>query len=427
MAQTAALQSARFGRDAADAADAPSRRAASRSSLALDNLRGIVILIVLAFHSALAYVSFAPAPSDFSSPPYTWRAFPILDGHRFFGFDLFCAWQDVYLMALMFFLSGLFVWPSLVRKKNSAFVRDRLRRLGVPFLFGILIIMPLASYPSYSVTTPDPSVPDYLDKLLALPFWPVGPLWFLWQLAALSALAAGINRIAPKALPALGRWSAGAGTRVGRYFVCLVAASAVAYVPLALAFTPWAWSNAGPFDIQLCRPLQYAVYFFAGVGIGVGGIERGLAAPDGPLARRWALWLAAALGSLALWMGLSALTFERAAPLGAQAAADFGYVLACACGCFFLIAASLRFAAAPSRVLGMLGANAYGLYLLHYLFVVWLQFALLPLPLFAVLKAPTVFAGTLVFTLVSNAALKRIPLGARLIGSARRPLARLAS
>src|SRR5262245_60023101 len=90
-----------------------------RSSLALSNLRAIVILIVLAFHSALAYVSWNPAtPVPFDDPPFAWRAFPIIDGQRWFGFDLFCAWQDVYLMSMMFLLSGLFVGPSLARKGN---------------------------------------------------------------------------------------------------------------------------------------------------------------------------------------------------------------------------------------------------------------------------------------------------------------------
>src|SRR5271168_2630358 len=98
----------------------------SRSSLALGNLRAVVILIVLAFHSVLAYVKWIPhASSGFSDPPYPWRSFPIVDSHRWFGFDLFCAWQDVYLMSLMFLLSGLFVWPSLTRKQNWGFVRDR--------------------------------------------------------------------------------------------------------------------------------------------------------------------------------------------------------------------------------------------------------------------------------------------------------------
>ena len=123
----------------------------SPSSLALSNLRAIVILIVLGFHSMLAYLVWVPiaAAPDFASPPYAWRAFPIIDDHRFFGFDLFCAWQDVYLMALMFFLSGLFVWPSLTRKKDWGFLRDRVLRLGLPFVFGVLVLIPVALYPAY--------------------------------------------------------------------------------------------------------------------------------------------------------------------------------------------------------------------------------------------------------------------------------------
>src|SRR5215472_3074331 len=80
----------------------------SRASLALDNLRGFVILLVLSFHSVLAYLNFLPSsPFPFDAPPYLWRAFPIVDTARWFGFDLFCAWQDVFLMTLFFFLSGL--------------------------------------------------------------------------------------------------------------------------------------------------------------------------------------------------------------------------------------------------------------------------------------------------------------------------------
>src|SRR5579871_5482464 len=166
MTQTAVFSSVRFSPDTA--APQP-RRTASPTSLALENLRGIVILIVLAFHAALAYVSFAPPISDFASPPYTWRGFPILDDHRFFGFDLFCAWQDVYLMSLMFFLSGLFVWPSLQRKNDWGFLRDRLLRLGLPYLFGVLILIPIATYPAYVVTGADPGLSAYYDALRALP------------------------------------------------------------------------------------------------------------------------------------------------------------------------------------------------------------------------------------------------------------------
>jgi glucans biosynthesis protein C len=390
----------------------------SRSSLALDNLRAVVILIVLAFHSVLAYVSWIPPRSSgFDDPPYGWRSFPILDGHRWFGFDLFCAWQDVYLMSLMFLLSGLFVWPSLIRKHNWGFVRDRLLRLAVPFLFGVVVLVPIAEYPAYRVTAANPSISDYLHDYLALPFWPNGQLWFLWQLLALNVVVVGLNCVAPNALKILGRWSAALGQRPLLYFAVLVAASVLAYVPPALVFTPWAWSDSGFLAVQFARPLLYAVYFFVGVGIGAGGIDDGLVAADGGLARHWWLWLAAALATLFLWMGLTSLTLDGPAPLAIETASDVSFALACAGGCAFLIAASLRFGGKRSGALASLSTNAYSLYLVHYAFVVWLQYALLTAPLSAVIKAPIVFAVTLIMSWLIILAVQRIPLGARLIGA----------
>ena len=64
---------------------------------------------------------------------------PIIDSQRWFGFDLFCAWQDVSLMSLMFFLSGLFVPPSLARKGSSTFLSDRLLRIGLPLVLVVVL------------------------------------------------------------------------------------------------------------------------------------------------------------------------------------------------------------------------------------------------------------------------------------------------
>jgi len=92
----------------------------SATSLALSNLRAIVILIVLGFHSIMGNLGSLPSePPRLDAPPYDWQTFPIIDSQRWFGFDLFCAWNDVCLMSLMFFLSGLFVWPSLQRKGRA--------------------------------------------------------------------------------------------------------------------------------------------------------------------------------------------------------------------------------------------------------------------------------------------------------------------
>ena len=133
----------------------------SGASLALNNLRGFVIFVVVAFHGVSAYLgSLAPQAYAFDKAPYLWRAFPLVDTHRWFGFDLFCAWQDVCLMCLMFFLSALFTWPSLERRGTRGFLGGRLLRLGVPYLFGISVIMPISLYQA--------SVPVFVRMLSSL-------------------------------------------------------------------------------------------------------------------------------------------------------------------------------------------------------------------------------------------------------------------
>jgi glucans biosynthesis protein C len=384
----------------------------SRSSLALSNLRAAVILIVLAFHSCIAYLNFLPpSPQPFNSPPYQWRSFPIIDSQRWFGFDLFCAPQDIYLMSLMFLLSGVFVWPSLAHKGSWAYVRDRVLRLGLPFGLAVFLLMPIAYYPVYLVTAADPGIGAFWQSYLALPFWPSGPPWFLWQLLVLNIAACGVHSFAPGWETLLARMAA-VGVHPGRFFAVLVTASAVAYVPLAIAFTPWGWSQFGPFALQLSRPVHYAVYFFAGLAVGMYGIENGLLAPDGLLARRWAMWLMAAFLAFLLWITPAALIFEvqDAAPLGLQLSADLGFVLSCASSSFFLVAIFLHFTRNRSRVLESLSRNAYGMYLIHYVFVVWLQYALLNAPLFAFAKAAIVFGATLVLSWIGAAALRRLPL-----------------
>jgi hypothetical protein len=392
------------------------------SSRALSNLRAFVILIVLGFHSMLAYLgSLNAAPFAFNVSPYEWRAFPIVDSHRWFGFDVFCAWQDVYLMALMFFLSALFTRPSLARKGTSRFLGDRLLRLGVPFAFAVVVVMPIALYPTYRVTATDPGLLAYGRSLLALPFLPNGPMWFLWQLIALTLLAACLHRWAPRWVDRLAHWSSGAATRPGRYFIGLAGASILAYVPLALAFTPWTWSEHGPFALQLSRPLLYAVFYLAGLGVGADGLEGGLLATSGMLARRWARWVTGALGAFVLWMGLTALAMNEATPPAVlQVAVDVSFAVACASGCFCVLAVCLRFGAARLRILDSLANNAFGIYVLHYVFVVWLQYALLGVALFAIAKATIVFTGTLALAWATAMCMGFMPVLWSVVGAPRR-------
>ncbi len=406
-------------------------RVMPRASVGIDNLRAVVIVMVLAFHAMSAYIAFVPAhPFPLDAPPYLWRAFPIVDQQRWFGFDLFCAWLDVFLMSFFYLLSGLFVWSSLTRKGSAAFLQDRLLRLGSPFAAVVMLLMPLTLYPSYVQSTGDTTIAGYWRTWLSLPLWPSGPVWFLWLLIVWDTLAAGGYLLLQRHGDRVLRLSFYARQRPAVFLGVLLLGSALAYVPLALLFGPASWAQAGPFALQLCRPLHYVLYFFAGAVIGACGIERGLLAPDGPLVRRWAQWLLAAVVLFIAWGGLTALATPDpwadafAAPLALRAAAVLSYVLACFSSCFFVFAVAVRFGGVRARLLDSLNANAFGMFLVHYLFVVWLQFALLGLALPALVKAAIVFSGTLVLSWSATAALRRVPAVASIIGAdrlARRP------
>lgn len=388
------------------------------SSLAIDNLRAIVILAVLAFHSVVAYLNFLHAPFAFDASPYLWRSFPIVDTHRFIGFDLFCAWLDVFLMSFFLFLSGLFVWPSIVRKGARNFLADRIWRLGLPFALAMLLLVPPSYYPTYLQTATNPGIAAYWQHFTALPFWPTGPAWFLSLLLVGDLLVAGMY-------PVIGRYSA-ILLRVSRYarhhpvrFLALfLLASVVGYLPLALIYGPSAWFAHGPFSFQLSRPLHYAVYFFGGALVGACGLERGLLSPDGPLARRWRLWLAAAVVSLMMWMATTSqiIADPLAAPLFWQVSAALSFAVACFAGTFFALSIALCIGRIRSNLLAAIKDNAYGMYLVHYIAVVWLQYTLLGLNLPGLVKGAIVCSGTVAFSWVVTSGLRRLPYFGALIG-----------
>jgi peptidoglycan/LPS O-acetylase OafA/YrhL len=385
----------------------------SRSSVPLSNLRAVVIVIVVAFHSVLPYLASQPAhPFPFDAAPYRWVAFPILDQQRWFGFDLFCAWQDVSLMSLMFFLAGLLTPASLSRKGHRRYLAERLRRIGLPCLFAIAILSPAAYFASYRTTAADPGLEAFRQHWSALPTWPSGPAWFLWQLLLLNALAAALYALKPQWVDRLRRAAADLAGRPLAFFLALTVLSTLAYVPLAMLFTPWEWTYFGPFSFQLSRPLHYTLYFFAAFALGSYGWDRGLLRVDGPLARHWLAWLAAAVAGFAIWGGLTSLTLPDwdASPPSYRLAAAFAFPVACATGVLCLLASCLRLMRTRHRVLDSLSANAYSIYLVHYVIVVWLQYALLGTDIGAIAKGALVFAGALPLSWVVSAGFAALAL-----------------
>jgi hypothetical protein len=188
---------------AANLGSQPVAHAAIRGyNVAVGYLRGFLVILVLAHHSAVAYFWGVPTSrAPLLKTPMLWRAFPIVDPHSHSALlTFFVSFNDTFFMALMFFVSGLFVWSSLIRKGNASFLRDRFKRLGIPFLFAAAIVAPLAYYPSYLMAG-GRGVADYVHDGLSFGDWPTGPAWFIWLLLAFDLVIGAIFAVAPDLPP----------------------------------------------------------------------------------------------------------------------------------------------------------------------------------------------------------------------------------
>lgn len=401
---------------ALDQQQAPTELVQPQYNLAIGYLRAFVTLLVLAHHAVLAYHPFAPAPpASLVAQPRWWMAFPVADSMRWSGFLPLVGFNDIFFMSLMFFVSGLFVWQSLQRKGSWHFFRDRSLRLGLPFLVAAGMVAPLAYYPAY-LQAGYQGWSGFWHQWLALGDWPAGPAWFVWVLLAFDLVAAALFAWAPRWGEFLGRLLSGPSRRPVVFFGVLVAASAVAYVPMALAFNPFSWTDFGPFFFQTSRILHYLVYFLIAVGAGAYGLQRGLLVPGGKLARRWLLWsvLALLLFSVVTVVAIAAFA-AKGAVYAWEAVGSLGFCLSCAASSFAFLALFLRFVKTSRGILDSLRDNAYGMYLIHYACVSWLQYALLRAQLPGLVKGLVVFSGTVAISWSVTAALRRIPAIARII------------
>jgi surface polysaccharide O-acyltransferase-like enzyme len=383
---------------------------------AIDTLRSFAVVLVVAHHAILAYALIAPTVTPRSPLPWL-TGIPVVDGHRLLFFDVWALLDDTWLMALMFLLSGLFVGPSLARKGGRNFLRDRALRLGLPFLV-ISLLMPLAYYPAYRLTAADPTVLGFWREWLSVGTWPSGPLWFIGVLLEFDVIVVLLYRYAPAVLQRAGELASHGRQRPAAVFAALLLASAATHVPMLILFGPDNWALVGLIPVQGSRVLHQLAYFLVGVAIGSCGIGRGLLAPDGRLAQHWLRWNLAALGLFAVNVVLYArlaLPQPADAPLAAQLTCGLGFVVCCAAISFAMLATFVRFVNFSTPVLDSLNGNSYGIYLIHYGFVMWMQFALLTAPMPTVAKAAVVLVVSVAASWAVTAALRRIPAVAKVV------------
>jgi peptidoglycan/LPS O-acetylase OafA/YrhL len=398
---------------------APTVRDAIRAAVnvPIGYLRASVTVLVVLHHALLAYHPFAPAPgATLVVEPRVWPAFPVVDPQRSMGSTLIVGFNETFFMSLMFLLSGLFVWHSIQRKGPLSFVRGRALRLGVPFAVASLLLAPLAYYPAYLQTTARATSGSFWDQWTSLGVWFSGPVWFVWVLLAFDCVAATLFAYMPRVAE---RWRGLWGRRSNNslaFFAALATCSLAVYLPMAVTFGSMHWWAFGPFTVQTSRILHYALYFFVGVALGGIGLERSVVREGGPLARRWIVWPLVSIVAFVLAAGIA---ISAATSPGAtthwEAIGSVGFVLSCAASSCAMLALFLRFARRSNAIGDSLRDNAYGVYLVHYVFVSWLQYSLLSSSMGAATKGTLVTVGALALSWATSAALRTVPAVRRVV------------
>jgi hypothetical protein len=372
-------------------------------NLSLDRARTFLTLVVLLHHAVIPYTYFGHTDPKF-----------------FFGFDMIVLATDSFFMAMFFFLSGLFVWPGIARKGPLNYLRDRIIRLGIPFVICALTIIPLAYYAIALRQDPNLSLAAFWSKTVTVGPWPSGPIWFLWVLLGFDVVACVLYRLSPNLLDPINRLSLHGHDRPAEFFAVMFAVTAAFYIPGRIHFGAGSWFEFGPFSVQHGRVLLYASYFFFGAGIGAKNFDRGLLAVDGQSAKNTRGWLILALVPYCLmWVLIYIKRGILGNPVRLPAWYEGAYGLCFAAFSvaimFVILTYFLRFKQSGRSILDPMQPDAYGMFLVHYPIVLWLQYWLFGITfgpidqVTAIIKAVIVFVLTLAISWAATAALRKIP------------------
>jgi glucan biosynthesis protein C len=357
--------------------------------IAMDYLRAFLIVLVVFLHAALAYTSF----STYNETRWVDSSAPVVDASRWPFLDWFVLYYDTFFMALLFLISGLFIISSLERKGNGGFFIARLQRLGIPFAFAALFIAPLAFLPSYLMAVPKLQTP-YLATFFTSDGWPVGPPWFLWVLLVFNGMVALVHRSAPTALAKLRR-------QPTAFVIFLV--TIASFLPLSLVGSQFWWISLGPFDAQPIRLGLYLAYFLLGMALGADQQWQKVGWP-----KHWGAWFILGIFSFFVYMGVLGDTFQLPTFVS-QMMLGVAFAASCTGASLGFLGAFRRLVRRPQPIFDNLGANSYGIYIVHYAFVLWIQFALLSASWPAWIKFSVAFIGGLALSWGTSQLARQIP------------------
>lgn len=355
-------------------------------------------------HAALSYV----ISLDF---------WPVYDTSRSFGFNILVGITNGFRSHLFFLLAGFFAHLLWQRAGLQGFIRQRALRIGLPFLFGTLTLVPLSGWLRLWATQQLPLAPGVWPTL----FTRTEHFWFLEMLLILCAATSLILWLGPRTpltrclstLDTAFDWLLARPSRI------------LTLVPLGM-LCMWAHHNVGLVHDKghnLTPPLRAILFYGHFFLFGWWLHRRAHHLPD--LARHYPRYLLIAVLSFPVF-GIGYLIYQTpgsAHPLWLKAliiaaSALYAWAAALAVTGWFL-----RHAGGHSPRIRYLSDASYWLYLAHFPLVLWLQVLMLPWDMNCWLKfALNVAINLIVLLFLYDRAVRYTWLGRLLNGPRTRPV-----
>ena len=219
----------------------------------LDNLKAFIICLMIVFHIAMSYMQYAPE---------WWYAVDKSDPQM--SFTVFVVWADIFIMPVMFFISGYFGIMSLSRQPVKKFWTSKLMRIFIPWVLGVIILAPAVTYLIFLTRHVPLPFMEFLNKVFFFgPLFSHTQYWFLGTLFYLYILLFVVAKIKPvikeKLTPAA----------PGKAFFLIIAILSYTLTVGAYYLVGGNndnWSKVWPiFLYQPTRISLYVIYFCAGV------------------------------------------------------------------------------------------------------------------------------------------------------------------
>ena len=217
----------------------------------LDNLKAFIILLMVVFHVGMGYT--------------TWNLewWTVNDIQKNTFFDFFILETDVYIMPIMFMIAGYFAPMALVKKGIASFWQEKIKRIVLPWIGGVLFIAPFIAYSIFfsRMDTP-PNFFDFWKSGFFGPYYQQAHYWFLGILALFFSILTILYQLNPLCLKKSGQKGAPTAWFLSAFFLV----TAASFFGGNLFFWNDAWVNVSfMFMIQPVRLLLHLCYFVLGV------------------------------------------------------------------------------------------------------------------------------------------------------------------